>query len=110
MEEHLWEIEHSFYCSGRYMECFYSWDEFVENWQEYDIDLNLIIRWDWNLPTDKDPEAITVFYLLQRKGYITECLVYIQKKDEEKIIEFLKPHWERIQKNWLPIARKAVTS
>lgn len=117
---HLWEIEHSYYCNeGNYRsnDCGHSYntfDDFLSEWGDADLDYNLLFRWDW---MDKDiankelededkydSDLLKIFWLLQRKGDYRYCVIKVNKEDEDKVIKFLKPRWEHMQALWKPLA------
>ena len=53
--EHLWEVEHDYYCNdGNYFsnDCgmeFNTWSDFLSEFGDSDFDMNLLFRWDWKL-------------------------------------------------------------
>jgi hypothetical protein len=121
MNKHLWEVKHSYYCNlGNYYAngCghqYDSFDDFLEEWGDADMDYNLLFRWDWKEYepddwTDEEVEdddhysgdKLEVFWMLQRKGAYRFCEIKVNKEDEQKVIEFLKPRWEYMKSLWQP--------
>ena len=49
-----------------------------------------------------DSDELKIFWMLQRKGDYRYCVVKVNKEDEEKVIEFLKPRWEYMKALWSP--------
>lgn len=97
----LYESSHLYYCSeGERTTTFHSWNEFLEDFNSYDLDLNLIIRWDWN---SEDQDILWLFSVQQRKGILTSYEIYVTKNDEISIKEFLQIRWAKIKENWAPI-------
>jgi hypothetical protein len=126
MDKHLWEIKHDYYCEeGSYFQSgnsarqtvfnFSSFDDFLENWGNADKDYNLLFRWDWNelscndLPTYNGDDnyrngILKVFFMMQRKGFHSTCLVDVCRADEPKVIEYLSGSWAHLQSLWSPIS------
>jgi hypothetical protein len=106
--KHLWEIDHPYYCStNEDGDSYDSWDEFVDNMDDADLDLNLLFRFDWHLAEDVNPEIeqdeLKLFYVAQRKGYVFECTVMVNKEDEPRIIEWLKIRLAYLNSIWQPL-------
>lgn len=127
--KHLWEIDHLYYCceehyfgTGGCFKCgrqpsevnshFKSWDDFMSNMGDADNDYNLIFRWDWELPEDSkkptDPDyrsyTLSLFYMMQRKGFHRVCTIEVCQSDEPKVREFLTAKWNHMRSLWEPIA------
>ena len=100
-----------------------TFDEFLEEWHNADLDMNMIFRWDWErlnsaeyekefceLP-DKESlnkcgvySRLKLFYMMQRKG--CKKFVSVEKMedaDHDKVVEFLLPRLEYIKKLWSPL-------
>lgn len=115
MEKHLWEAEHPYYCNLSNYTCndvgqkFKSFDEFLEEWKDSDLDYNLLFRWDWHDSNNPENEIVgdelQIFWLLQRKGHYIFSIIKVTKEDEPKVVEFLKPHWEYMRELWEPLNR-----
>ncbi len=109
--KHLWEIEHPYYCSStnyysndtfRQHE---SWADFYEDEMDSDMDLNLVFRWDWNLPTEDNDfylYTLKIFFMGQRKGLFRCAAIKAQPEDEEAVKLWLQPRWEHLKKLWEP--------
>lgn len=122
---HLWDIEHSYYCEDQNwrgnggddgIPSFYeydSWKEFYDVWGNADEDMNLIFRWDWKKKQKHDPkypeepyrhyDLLCIYWMLQRKGDYRITHVKVKRRDEKKVIEFLKPRWDYMKFLWAPI-------
>jgi len=106
--KHLWQHEHPYYmCEGNYytgdsMFKFDSWEDFIDEWGDADIDYNRIHRWDFSDLDDSDSvDKINFYYVTQRKAGVLSCHVSVdRKRDEEKIRKFLKPHAKLNKKLW----------
>ena len=117
-ETHLWEVDHPYYCSqgnfhrnGQHV-VFESWEDFVEDgWANSDHDLNLLFRWDWEIPEDEaveegDPPAraqLLLFFMLQRKGDFWSVGVTVTQSDEPAVREWLAERAKTIAAIWAPI-------
>lgn len=120
MEKHLWECEHQYYCSEEnYFDndtttSHKSFDDFLAEEGDADMDYNLVFRWDW---TEEDEETgecnykgddyyrngkLSIFFMGQRKGLFRSVTVDVCRADEPKVIEYLKPRWEHMQALWAP--------
>lgn len=108
---HLWEFEHPYYTSDTnflsndYTHRAGSWGEFIDEMGGFDIDLNLVVRWDWRTPEGPgERHELQLTYVLQRKGIYMVWLVTVTPDDEAAVREFLQPHWERLRENWAGIS------
>lgn len=117
---HLWEVDHPYYCSetnyfataDRTVTEYESWADFTNEWRDFDVDMNLVFRWDWRTPDPQDygegeviPECdeLAIFRMGQRKGLFTCQLVSVTKDDETAVREYLQPHLDRLMENWYPM-------
>ena len=115
---HLWEVDHSYYCSeSNYYKNgtlgnFESFVDFLEAYGDLDMDLNLLFRWDWKIEERYDEEGETlpgtdhklyVFWMGQRKGLFHCSIVDVTESDEPAVIEFLRPRWEHLRALWAPL-------
>lgn len=109
---HLWQEDHSYYCDRNGNgETYDSLDDFLCEWQDSDMDYNMLFRWDWKEydpyeypenPEKKD--TLFVFWIQQRKGRFYYCEVKVAKDEEGQVKEFLKPRWEYMKAMWEPLA------
>lgn len=125
-KKHLWEVDHPYYCNesnffqrgdSDYETNFKykSFNDFMAEWGSSDEDMNLVFRWDWKEETDDDGKLIhcsddnyrngklSIFYMMQRKGYHSVCEIEVCRNDEKSVIDFLKTKFEHIKKLWEPI-------
>ena len=113
---HLWEAEHDYYCNeGNYSmngagHNFNTLDEFLDEWGDSDMDMNLVFRWDWNEDNGFNGDVnyrngvLLVFVMGQRKGHYQWCEVSVCRADEQKAINFLRPRMEHLIKLWEPLS------
>jgi hypothetical protein len=130
-KKHLWEVKHPYYCvEGQYFTTqdrhqtifeYDSFDEFLEECGNLDHDYNLLFRWDWTESSVRRREnggvtvsdskvdasekngTLTLFIMLQRKGYHTCAIIKVCRADEPAVIDFLKPRLEHLKSLWAPL-------
>lgn len=121
--KHLWEVDHAYYCSeNNYYsnEChfqFKSWQDFMDEMDDADLDYNLIFRWDWK---ENDPETdeptykgddyyrngrLYLFTMHQRKGRFVCSEIEVCRADESAVIEYLRPRLAHLMALWEPLTR-----
>ena len=120
--KHLWECQHSYYCSEynyysdkTYKE-FESFAEFLAEEGDSDMDYNLLFRWDWK---EKDSETgecnyngdnyyrngkLLLYFMGQRKGLYRCADIEVCRADEGDVIKYLTPRWRYMQELWAPFA------
>lgn len=105
MDKHLWEYDHPYYCSeGHYAEEFSSWEAFLDEMGDSDMDLNLLFRWDW-IHDDEDGaenDTLFLFFMQQRKGKFVVIRVAMQDTDEDSVKTFLQARWAHLTELWMP--------
>jgi hypothetical protein len=116
---HLWEIEHPYYCNeGNYYapgndqptEAHESWEAFVAEEGDSDMDMNLVFRWDWR-KADPDEErwgnetdVLLIFFMGQRKGLYRWVEIQVTDADEPAVKKWLKARWQHLTLLWEGIA------
>lgn len=110
---HLWEYEHPYHCSrSNYYsnDCeftYASWSDFLEEMGEADMDLNLVVRWDWRDADNKDnwlnQDELVLFYLHQRKGRFVSMTAQVQKSDEPSVRKWLLKNAAHMRLLWEPL-------
>lgn len=125
-QTHLWEVNHPYYATqgnyyarpdqGMHVE-YSSWAEFYEDQGDSDLDMNLVYRWDWQVPDPDDysyeleedpnfvlpPETLDLFYVGQRKALLRSVSVEVRREDEPTIREWLVVRAEHMRKVWEPL-------
>lgn len=102
--KNLWEYEHPYYMQeGNYYEsnfhqCYETWDDFIKDRGNDDIDMNRIHRWDFNI--NLEGSKVFFFYIKQRKAIVHSVEIKIKLYEQDLIKEFLKPHAELNNKLW----------
>lgn len=104
--------EHPYYCSDSN---YYSndpsktWEtmtDFLAEFEEADIDMNLVFRWDVKHHDEDNPGRYyaEVFIIHQRKGlFAPHHIKNINEEESARFAKYLKRHWEVLQKIWIPI-------
>jgi len=110
-------LDHDYYCSKRNFysnepsESFETMTEFLDQYEDADVDMNLCFRWDiHNRSEDEEGKkagryCAEVFIMMQRKGIFKPC--QIQHVNEEEITRFKKyldKHWKTLQQIWAPVS------
>lgn len=124
MKKHLWECEHDYYCepcnyfSNDTITKFESFNDFIAEEGDADIDYNLLFRWDWSELDDDDNSTysgddyyrngkLLLFFMGQRKGLYRSVEVKVCRADEPAVIKYLMPRWKHTQSIWAPFTVEA---
>ena len=101
-------VEHDYYCSDN---IYYSneaqsthetFNDFMSEMGQSDIDMNLCFRWDIN-QYDDGTYRMQISIMHQRKGrYWPNHIEKITEEDVPNIIAYLKPHLEKLKQLWTP--------
>jgi len=107
----LAEIKHPYCCSSSNYysndaSCSYeTMTDFLDEWEGYDVDMNLCFRWDVYSPDESETEEFTaeIFIMLQRKGIFRPCSVASFKQHEvSRFMAYAKKHHDTIKQIWAP--------
>ena len=106
---------HPYYCSSsnyysnepkQYYETI---TDFLDDFEDADIDMNLCFRWDVRKEVDEETGGPTglysaeVFLMLQRKGIFKPCMIGSFKQEEvERFVKYLEKHHEVLKQMWAP--------
>jgi len=114
----LWDVTHRYYCSqtnyyvggnGNQLE-YKSFDDFLEEWGDSDMDYDLLFRWDWIFPEDRSSDPcyrdgeLYLFWMGQRKGVFKSSLVHVCEADQDRVKKFLAPRFDHLMGLWRPFA------
>lgn len=100
-EKHPYYSSDSNYYSNDCSENHETFDEFLEEWSDADLDMNLLFRWDLGYIQEEDSFYLQLFFIQQRKGiYFVNMIETIKEEDLPKIIEYLKTRKEHLLKLW----------
>jgi hypothetical protein len=121
-DKHMWEVDHSYYCSdqswnGGGESCFEfkSWQDFMAEMGDADMDYNLIFRWDWKEMDDDGGSTykgddnyrngkLHLYQMQQRKGRFVVMIVEVCRADEKAVRKYMEPRWNYLRDLWEPIA------
>lgn len=105
-------IDHDYYCSESN---FYSNDaslsyetfkEFLDEFEDADVDMNLVFRWDLKKYDDSDISKgyyMEIYQMKQRKGIFTPIeIVKFEEDDIEGFVKYIKPHIDKLKNIWKP--------
>ena len=117
----LWEVDHPYYMvhgcffDGKCHHEYDSFEDFQEEWGDADLDMNWIIRWDWEefKPIDHDPDDMPEYQgdwfqiqiFLQRKAYPQSVEFPVTKEEEPKIREWLQQYADYMVTMWEPFLK-----
>lgn len=105
---HLWEAEHPYHAAEG---CYYSngcahssssWLAFAAEADGWDLDLNHVWRWDWNIDEEDGSHTLTLYCMAQRKAMPYSFEIAVTEEDEPLVMAFLQRHWEVTQTMWAP--------
>lgn len=118
--QELAAANHPYYCSesnyysNEAAERFATMTDFLDAFEDADVDMNLCFRWDVKEHMNADDTAGTgrywaeVFLMLQRKGIFKPCTIRsIEEHEVERFESYLRKHAETIAEMWAPIALAA---
>jgi hypothetical protein len=105
-------IEHQYYCSDNNYydsDAGKTWEtmsEFLDEFEDADIDMNLVFRWDVHAPDEDNKNyKAEVFIMHQRKGIFSPHIIKsFEEKEVKRFVLFLKKHHKRLKEIWMPFA------
>lgn len=105
--------KHSYFCFGHYRNnsilgmTYKTWAEFTEEWEDADLDMNHVFRFDIKKHDDSEQYYMEVFIILQRKGRLISILIEeVTESDAKSIESYLIPHFEKTLHLWEPFSKK----
>ncbi len=113
--EHLWEHDHPYYCSEANwyrVEDHHTWASWADFTEETilvsgDRDMNYLFRWDWLGPEPDDDRpnchTLSLFFVMQRKGFMCSHDIVVTPEDEPAIREFLTSCAAMVVATWAPL-------
>lgn len=105
-------VPHDYYCSPSNYVCkdahqhYDDMKDFLDEWEEMDIDYNLMFRWDVYEKCDEGEEGYYAecFFMLQSKGYFIPCHIEnFNEEDVERFVNFARKHKAKIDSIWKPL-------
>lgn len=107
-------VEHPYYCSdSNYYERnsikYETMSDFLADWMDNDVDMNLCFRWDV-FEKEDDEENKTgayrakIFIMHQRKGKFQPIIIdSFDQSEADQFIEYLEKHKNKIMQLWSPL-------
>tara|TARA_A100000172_G_scaffold78648_1_gene64478 strand:+ start:484 stop:849 length:366 start_codon:yes stop_codon:yes gene_type:complete len=110
-------VDHPYYCndincySNDAREVYETMTEFLDCFEDADVDMNLCFRWDIKNRSE-DEEGMKagryyaeVFLMLQRKGIYKPCVIkHINEEETIRFKKYAEKHWEKLKDIWKPIS------
>ena len=101
-------VDHPYYCStSNYYsndanQGFKTMTEFLDEFEDADIDMNLMFRFDVHEADGR--YSAECFLMLQRKGIFMPCTIESFTENElPRFIAYANLHKQRLLENWLPL-------
>ncbi len=118
----LSSAQHPYYQSSQHEETHENMASFLNEWKQYDIDYNRVVRWDirsvnndFSKAEDMEPSDIDYYgpwgtqyvelaFVAPRKGHtFTQRILNIRPSDMPALYAFLKKQWNYTQEMWNPL-------
>lgn len=113
---HLWEVDHPYYAkTGNFYVApadqhrkgihrdYDSWQEFYEARGDSDPECALVYRWDWQSGEGDQPDALDVFWIIQRSAICQSSTVTVTREDEPAVRAWLAGRARTLAAIWAPI-------
>lgn len=104
-------VKHDYYASRSNFynkecnEAYDTWQSFYDEYKDADIDMNLVFRWDIHEYDNANSFWMEIIIIQQRKGiYFPIYIRNVFEQDVQQIVEFMKPHFDKLKKNWKPLS------
>lgn len=108
-------VDHPYYCSDSN---FYSIEgslmydtcgEFLDEWEDADVDMNLIFRWDVHIRDEGSDNYglywAEVFIIHQRKGIFRPIWIKsVKEEDYDRLTALLGKHYDHLKRIWEPLS------
>lgn len=98
--------QHSYYCNDSNFysnDCFYEFDNlklFLDEWDDADLDYNMLFRWDLKISDDRK-YYLQLYFMQQRKGiFLINSINNVTDDDVPAILEYLKTRKDYLFKLW----------
>jgi hypothetical protein len=101
---HQYYCNNSNYYSNEPNEYYETVTDFLDVFEDADIDMNLIFRWDIKLKEDSEKNYyVEIFIIQQRKGIFKPIYIKSITEEEAKRLELLlAKHFEVLKNLWKP--------
>ena len=103
--EHPYYASSSNYYSNEASLSFQTMSDFISEFADADIDMNLIYRWDVHKHDKSETYWAEIFIIHQRQGIYTPIVIHhFAEDDVSSFISLVTKHKERLLECWKPIA------
>jgi len=103
--DYSWGISTENYYKYGVTQTYETMSDFLHEYRDARIDLNLIYRWDVKKHEENDSYYAHVFIIQQRLGSYVPCIILSFVEEEvEPFVELLEQHKAKLMKIWEPIA------
>ena len=108
-------IDHSYYCSDNNYysnepaQSFLTATDFLDGFEDADIDMNLVFRFDIHQDRGGDDNFVDsysaeVFIIMQRKGIFKPCYIKsITESELDRFVSYLQKHKNHLNEIWEPL-------
>lgn len=103
-------VDHPYYCSeSNYYsrepgETYQTMTDFLNEFEDADVDMNLCFRWDIYQKENSERFYGEVFLMLQRKGIFMPCRIDdISEQEVDRFEVYAKKHFATLMAMWAPI-------
>ena len=111
-ETRLWEVDHPYrmcegnFCASGHHKCWDSFDDFISEYGEADIDYNRVHRWDWRegWEIEEGKSILLIYMVYQRKAILQSHEIIVCREDEPAIKIYLQKHWDQEKAIWAPFS------
>lgn len=99
--------ESNYYSNDAFLE-YDNVTEFLNEFEDADLDLNQVFRWDIYGKEDGREMNVQIIIIKQRKGVYMPCHIREYPTPEEltRLEKYLARHWENLNKIWAPFGHK----
>ncbi len=117
---HLWEPEHpwdpdrlpyrgaSRFYDGGYHQDFPTWGDFMADMGGWDLEANLLFRWDWNKPAAGVMGTLILYFMGQRHSRNHLIKVAVHPDEEPEVRAYLQSRLEHLLALWAPLVPEPV--
>lgn len=100
-EAHPYYCSESNYYSNKPNRSYETMDEFLEDFEDSDLDYNHVFRWDVSEDEDTGEVYAYVYLMLQRKGIFMPCHIEnFEQESVERFVNYINRNEAVVRKLW----------
>jgi len=100
-KKHPYYCSDSNYYSNEASSNFESMTDFLDSFEDCDVDMNLVFRWDIRKNDDDDMYYAEIFMMLQRKGIFKPIMIdSVLESEVERFEKYLMKHKKVLNMLW----------